>query len=90
LRQRPVRERGHDRADDRVGGQVGTCRGQVFARIGAEMQPKSSHRDRAHSRTLTAALPTGKGIPSLSRICKRRAKPNLDRTEGNRRRTSTS
>jgi hypothetical protein len=53
LRQQPVRDGGHDRADHRVGGQVVTSCGQELTRIGAELQPQSGHRDGAHLRTLT-------------------------------------
>ena len=38
LRRDPVRDRGHDRADYRVGGQVVTRGGEELARIGEELQ----------------------------------------------------
>ncbi len=57
LRQHPVSDGGHDRADHRVDGQVVTGRSKELARIGAELQRHSGNRDSAHLRTLAADMP---------------------------------
>jgi hypothetical protein len=59
LRQQLVRDRGHDRPDYRVGGQVVTSRGKKLARIGVEVQARSGHRNYVHLRNLSTRCSTG-------------------------------
>ncbi|MFG1885993.1 hypothetical protein [Micromonospora sp. NPDC049102] len=77
LRQQPVRDGGHGRADYRVGGQMVASYREELGRGRAELQARRGYRGCAHLRNLTVATGHGHGVfcvmkgtrPSLLNRC---------------------